>query len=137
VITLALLAAALAAAPSHLGEIRMHLFENATGRLSDDISPPSDFTGWNTTLRADDLVVVAEVVTTGEQFISRPLTIVARRRGGRLLGQRSFRAILTSHEGHAFLPLWLSDVTCAGEVEITVTYGREIRRETLSLECGE
>jgi hypothetical protein len=134
---LALLLAAQAAAPSHLGEIRMHLFEHASGHLSDDVSPPSDFSGWNTTLHADDLVVIAEVVTTGEQFISRPLTIVARRRNGRILGQRSFRAILTSNEGHAFLPLWLNDVACAGEIQVTVTYGRETKRETLSLECGE
>ena len=145
-----ILLAALAAAvphpvpPSHLGEIRMHLFYSGTGQLSPDVSPPRNFAGWNTIIGegdsagpADDMVVVAEVIAEGEQFIERPLRIVARGPRGRVLGQRSFGAVSTSHQGRAYLPLWLNDVTCAGDVRVTVSYGAETRSETLQLHCGE
>ena len=143
------LALAAAAAPqpvpiAHLGEIRMHLFHTGTGRLSPDVSPPRAFAGWNTVIgegdsggRADDLVVVAELVTNGEQFIAPTLRIVARGPRGRIIGQRSFASILTSHEGRAYLPLWLNDVTCVGDLRVTVSFGRETRSETLQLNCGE
>lgn len=135
-------AAALAAqtpapAAATLGDIRMHLFYNGTGRLSEDVSPPSDFAGWNTTIRADDLVIVAEVRTTGEQFLERPELRIVARAGRRVLGQRSFRGILTSDAGRAYLPLWLNDVTCAGDVRVTVTFGTQTRTETIALHCGE
>ena len=136
-------AAALAAqetptAPAVLGDIRMFLLWHATGQLSEDVSPPSDFAGWNTTTRADDLLITAEVRTTGEQFYDRPvLRIVARGARGRILGQRSFRAILTSDAGRAYLPLWLNDVTCEGDIQVTVTYGPQTRTETIPLHCGE
>ena len=136
-------AAALAAqstptAPAELGDIRMHLFWRATGQLSVDISQPNDIAGWNTTIHADDLVIVAEIRTSGEQFFDRPaLRIVARGAHGRILGQRSFRGILTSDEGRAYLPLWLNDVTCAGDIQVTVTYGAQTRSETVALHCGE
>jgi hypothetical protein len=136
-------AAALAAqsrptAPAELGDIRMHLFWHATGQLSADITQPNDFAGWNTTIHADDLVIVAELRTTGEQFFDRPaLRIVARGDHGRILGQRSFRGILTSEAGRAYLPLWINDVTFAGDIQVTVTYGAQTRSETVALHCGE
>jgi hypothetical protein len=125
-------------APAELGDIRMYLLWHATGQLSEDVSPPSDFAGWNTTTRADDLLIVAEVRTTGEQYFDRPaLRIVARGPHNRIIGQRSFRGILTSDAGRAFLPLWLNDVTCAGDIQVTVTYGAQTRTETIALHCGE
>ncbi len=138
-----ILAAALAAqaqAPvaSELGDVRIHLFSNRTGRLSDDISAPdSQFAGWNTLFEADDLVIVAELRTTGEQFIERPLRIVVRGPGNRILGQRRFNTILTSDAGRAYLPLYLNDVTCAGTIQVTVTHGAQTRTESLTLMCGE
>ena len=136
-------AAALAAqstptAPAELGEIHMALLMHATGQLSEDVSPPSDFAGWNATTRADDLLITAEVRTTGEQYFDRPaLRIVARGAHNRILGQRSFRGILTSDAGRAYMPLWLNDVTCEGDIQVTVTYGTQTRSETIPLHCGE
>lgn len=123
---------------SELGDVRMHLFSNRTGRLSEDLTAPdSQFAGWNTLFEADDLVVVAEVRTTGEQFIERPLRIVVRGPRNRILGQRVFRGILTSEAGRAYLPLFLNDITCAGDIQVTVTYGTDTHTERLSLRCGE
>lgn len=134
-------AAALAAQPpapaaAALGEIRMHFFYRDNGALSEDISPPNQVAGWNTLFAADDMVVVAELRTTGEQHIGRPLRIVARARN-RVLGQRTHRSILTSSEGRAYLPLYLNDVTCAGNIQVTVTFGGQTRTESLDLRCGE
>jgi hypothetical protein len=135
-------AAALAAQPpapiaAELGNIRMHLFYRDRGELSEDISPPNQFAGWNTLFSADDMVVVAELRTEDEQHIGRPLRIVARGRNNRVLGQRTYRSILTSSEGRAYLPLYLNDVACAGPIQVNVTFGRQTRTETLTLECGE
>ena len=133
-----------AAPAAHLGEIRMYLFYTETGQLSPDVSPPHAFAGWNTIIgegdaagHADDLVVVAEIRADGQQFVERPLSIVARGARGGILGQRRFASALTSGAGRAYLALWLNDVTCAGDVRVTITYGAETRTETLQLHCGE
>jgi hypothetical protein len=142
-----LLAAAAASATqpanAELGEIRMHLFYEETGRLSPDISPPNAFTAWNTVIgegsaeeRANDLVVVVEVRARGEQNVNRPITITARS-GRRVLGQRRFATTLTSNAGRAYLPLWLKDVSCAGTIRVDVSFGNTRRSESLELNCGE
>ena len=126
-----------------LGDIRMHLLYQETGRLSPDISPPNEFIGWNTVIgegsaeeSASDMVVVAELRTQGEQAFERPLTITVRS-GRRVLGQRRFNSMLTSDQGRVYLPLWLKDVGCAGLIRVEVTFGRERKSETLALNCGE
>lgn len=126
-----------------LGDIRMHLFYQETGRLSPDISQANGFAGWNVIIgggsaeeAANDLVVVVEVRTQGEQSIQRPLTITARA-GRRLLGQRRITSMLTSEQGRVYLPLWLKEVGCAGAIRVEVSFGRERKSETLALNCGE
>jgi len=126
-----------------LGDIRMHLFYQETGRLSPDISPPTEFVGWNTIIAggsaeesADDLVVVVEVRAQGEQFIQRPLTVTARA-GRRVLAQRRFNSLRTSDQGRVYLPLWIKDAGCVGLIRVEVTFGRERKSESLNLPCGE
>jgi hypothetical protein len=132
-----------AAPAATLGDIRMHLFYQETGRLSPDISPPNEFTGWNTIIAggsaeesAHDLLVVVEVRAQGEQNIERPLTVTARA-GRRVLAQRRFGAMLTSEAGRTYLPVWIKDAGCAGLVRIEVSFGRERKTESLNLPCGE
>ena len=133
------------AATATLGEIRMHLFYQETGRLSPDISPPASFTGWNTGIgegdadeAANDLVVVVEVRADGEQFIETPVRLVARGgEGNRVLGERRWETVLTSSAGRAYLPLYLRDVGCAGEIRVTASFGSTNQTESLTLECGE
>lgn len=128
---------------AELGEIRMHLFYQGTGRLSRDISPPNEFIGWNTSIGAgsaeeyaDDLVVVVEVRANGHQFIEQPLRIVARN-GRRVLAQRSIPDTLTTQAGRAYHVLWIPDATCAGVIRVTASFGRETRSEAIALNCGE
>ena len=132
-------------AAATLGEIRMHLFYQETGRLSPDISPPASFAGWNVGIgegdaeeAANDLLVVVEMRADGEQFVEMPLRVVARGgEGNRILGERRWDSVLTSAGGRSYLPLYLRDVGCAGEIRVTATFGSANRSETLSLECGE
>ena len=132
-------------AAATLGEIRMHLFYQETGRLSPDISPPASFAGWNVGIgegdaeeAANDLLVVVEMRADGEQFVEMPLRVVARGgEGNRILGERRWDSVLTSAGGRSHLPLHLRDVGCAGEIRVTATFGSASRSETLSLECCE
>ena len=141
-----LAAAQFPAAPptARLGEIRMHLFYEESGRLSDDISPPRSFAAWNTPIgggeaeeQADNLLVVVEVRADGQEVVNAPFRIVARGANGRVLGERRVREAFTSEQGRTYAPLWLRDVGCAGEIRVTATLGAETKTETLTLNCGE
>ena len=142
----ALLAAAQAAAPVPvtIGDIRMHLFYEERGRLSDDVSPPRDFSAWNTTIGggeaeepANDLLIVTELITQGEQNVLTPLRVVARGERGRVLAERRYENMLTSEAGRVYLPLWIRDAGCAGIITVTATFRDQSKSETLSLNCGE
>ncbi len=140
-------APAAAAAPAlpapKVGAFRMQLFYENSGRLSNDISPPVEFTGWNTVIgegsaeeAANDLLVSVEVRGPPGELIEQPLTLVARARG-KVLAQRRFDRLLTNVQGRTWKALWLNDVGCAGRIEVTATIGRSTRKSELSLDCGE
>jgi hypothetical protein len=135
-IVAAILTAQGAQPAAELGELRAHLLSNRTGRLSEDLSPPDSGGHWNRVLEGDDIVITAEVRTDGEQYLERPLRIVARV-GRRILAQRTYRGILTTSGGRAFQYLVLPDSTCAGDIQITATFGTRSRTETLQMRCGE
>jgi hypothetical protein len=140
----ALLAAPVAPAPApKVGAFKMQLYYENTGRLSKDISPPVEFSGWNTIIgegsaeeAANDLLVTVEVKGPPGEFIEMPLTLVARA-NGKVLAQRKFDSLLTTAEGRTWKALWLSDVGCAGRIEVTATIGQSTRKSALSLDCGE
>ena len=132
----ALAAQAQAPVASELGELRAYLISNRTGRFSEDISPPDSGGHWNRVIEGDDIVIMQEIRTTGEQYLERPLRIVARV-GRRILAQRTYRGILTTDEGRAYQHLIVPDSTCAGDIQVTVTYGTQILTETLQMRCGE
>ena len=146
---IAALLAALLAAPAappgpSVGAIRMQLFYEETGRLSRDIAPPADFTGWNTVIgegsaeeAANDLLVLVEVRGPPGENIAQPLTVVARGGKGKVLAQRRFDTLLTTVQGRTWKALWLADVGCAGRIEVAATIGRSTRRSAINLDCGE
>jgi hypothetical protein len=135
-----LVAAAMAAQnaqpASEVGALRAYILSNRTGQLSEDISPPDSGGHWNRLFEGDDIVVTQEIRTTGEQYLERPLRIVARV-GRRILARRTWRGILTTDEGRAFQHLVIPDSTCAGDIQVTVTYGTQTLTETLQMRCGE
>ncbi len=146
--TVAPLLAALLAAPSppagpSVGAIRMQLFYEDSGRLSGNIAPPAEFTGWNTVIgegsaeeSANDLLVLVEARIPPGAAMDQQLSVVARAKG-KVLGQRRFDNLLTTTEGKTWKALWLADVGCAGRIEVTATIGRSTRKSAISLDCGE
>ncbi|HEU0099785.1 MAG TPA: hypothetical protein VFQ67_13555 [Allosphingosinicella sp.] len=139
----AMLAAPAAPPAPGIGAFRMHLFYENSGRLSKDISPPVKFTGWNTVIgegsaeeAANDLLVTVEVKGPPGEAIEQPLILVARAKG-KVLAQRRFDSLLTNVQGRTYKALWLSDVGCAGRIEIVATIGRSTRKTAISLDCGE
>jgi hypothetical protein len=143
VLLAAMLAVPAAAPEPRVGAFRMQLFYENSGRLSKDISPPVEFTGWNTIIgegsaeeAANDLMVSVEVRGPPGEFIEQPLTLVARAKG-KVLARRSFDGLLTNVQGRTWRALWLNDVGCAGRIEVTATIGRSTRKSELSLDCGE
>lgn len=126
-----------------VGAFRMQLYYENSGRLSKDISPPVEFTGWNTIIgegsaeeAASDLLVTVEVRGPPGELVEQPLTLVARAKG-KILAQRRFDSLLTNVQGRTWKALWLNDVGCAGRIEVTATIGRSTRKSALSLDCGE
>ncbi|HEX8307135.1 MAG TPA: hypothetical protein VF645_01790 [Allosphingosinicella sp.] len=140
----AMVAAPAATAPApRVGAFKMQLYYENSGRLSKDISPPVDFSGWNTIIgegsaeeAANDLLVTVEVKGPPGELIEQPLTLVARAKG-KVLAQRKFETLLTTVEGRTWKALWLSDVGCAGRIEVTATIGKSSRKSAISLDCGE
>lgn len=140
----ALLLSAAAAHPVKLTDIRMHLFYEASGRLSPDLTQQPEFVGRNVITGegsaeepASDLLVVAELRTADEEFVKTPLKIVVTNGKGKVIATRSYRTFLIPKGGHVYLPVWLRDAGCIGGVKVDVQFGRQHRTETLGLQCGE
>lgn len=129
---------------AEIERIRLHLFYEETGRLSEDISPPREYIGWNTIIGegeaeeiANDLLVAVEVRTVSKENVTQALQVVARGAKNRLIASRTFNDILTSEKGRAFKALLLRDVGCEGDVQVTATLGKSVKTTKLSLNCGE
>lgn len=128
-----------------LGAIEVHLFYFQSGRLSPDLLDRAEpFVGWNTVIGegdaeepADDLLMLVQVTADGEQLSERPVELTAVDRKGKQLSYRRFNSVLTSRDGKAWLPLWLRDVGCAGDITFRARMRDQQREAKLSLECGE
>jgi hypothetical protein len=138
----ALLSVAASQAPS-LTDIQMHLFYEESGRLSPDLTQQPDFAGWNTIIGegsaeepANDLLIVVELKTTGEKFVRTPLRVSVTAKG-KTLASRQYRTFLIPKAGRVYLPLWVRDAGCAGDIKADVRFGSQHRSESLSLQCGE
>jgi hypothetical protein len=151
-VLLAMLATSDAASSVALGDIEARLFYKGTGRLSEDLlSLKKEFWFHNAMIGegdaeepADDLMISVKMITAtpgtaqdNHKFVDSPVEIVARDIKGKILGRRVHDTVLTSYEGTEHKVLWLSDVTCAGEIKVTATFEKQTRSATLSLGCGE
>ena len=127
--------------------VEARLFYQDTGRLSDNLLVrEKPFHGWNTIIgegdteeQADDLMVAVRLQTIAreENLIAGPVTLRVTDGSGKILGKRTWRTVLTSGQGGIVLPLWLNDVTCAGNVSMRATYGNKTAVGKLYLFCGE
>jgi hypothetical protein len=56
---------------------------------------------------------------------------------GKVVGRRAWHNVLTSKDGTVVLPLWLNDVGCAGQLNISASYNGATKTGRLELDCGE
>lgn len=126
--------------------VRAQLYYELSGTLSANIASPASFSGWNTVIgegdareAAQDLLVSVRLKGDGSDgfLTDRPLIITAWDRKGKVIGRRSVNSILVPYQGTVSTALWLPDVTCIGKLSIEARFGNQVRRETVSLDCGE
>lgn len=138
------LQAAGAAVSASLANPAVRLWYEGTGRLSDNIAPPREFTLWNVIIGegsadepANDALFTVEVRTQGEQNVSQPLTMTATDAKGKVLASRTLRSVLTSNAGRMTAALWVRDVGCAGAVRFVAQMGASRQATRLNFDCGE
>ena len=123
-------------------DIQARLLYEQSGALSVDISDNPDFTAWNTIIgegsaseNANDLLITAVIRGPGEHNLDAPLTITARDATGKVLATRTVKTILA--ETATYLSMVVYDAGCAGTMRLEARLGQSVRREEISLDCGE
>jgi hypothetical protein len=131
---------------ARIESIRVQLYYELSGTLSANIAPPANFTGWNTVIgegdakeAAQDVLVSVQLGSDGSDgfLTDRPLLITARNGKGKVIGTRSASAILVPYRGTVSTALWLRNATCAGKIGIEAQLGKQVRRTSVTLHCGE
>jgi hypothetical protein len=134
-----------------LGKSEAHLYYTGTGELSADLLAGDEpFSGWNTVIgegpsggAADDMLVVATLVSDGPEpdrdamFLGEKLDVWVTDAKGKTLGRRVIDGLLVPARGTLRAPLWLNNVTCAGELTVHAKFRAEKSAQTLRLDCGE
>lgn len=127
-----------------LGALKVMLWYQETGRLSENIAPPRVVNLWNTCIgegdaaeNAEDVLFTVEVRTNGQQNVSQPLTLTATGPRGNVLARRVITQILTGDNGNAALPLLVPNAGCAGMVTFSARLGSQTRTVALNFNGGE
>lgn len=134
-----------AAGPVRLGDLKVMLWYQETGRLSENIVPLRDFALHNACIGegdakeiANDVLFTAEIRANGEQNITTPIILSAKNSRGIILSKRTVGGVLTGENGRAVLPLLVSNVGCGvGSVTFSVQMGNQKRDISLSFDGGE
>lgn len=138
-------AAAQQAAPTastvRIGEVRVHLFQERTGTLSENLLG-SDPPGLGNVVISDDpansFLIVVGVDGPPDSFQERAeLQITIRTQGGRPgTVERRFPGLLFGRSGRVHKAMMVHDRVCQ-PAEIEVRIGRETRRANIGFRCGE
>lgn len=147
---LALTAAAPPNPSAQITTIEVRLFHPNTGQFSANLLDEKLFAStWNVIFggsvgeRADDALVQVGIRRTaplGNEISSEaPIEIaeVTVSDGKRILARRTVTDIWVPATGQTWVPLWIPDVTCAGDVTITARAGRETKTALVQFRCGE
>ena len=126
-----------------LGEIKVRLWYEATGRLSGDVSTP-EFPLWNSIIGeggaeepANDALITVEVIGSGgQQNVTTPLNLTIGREYQRPV---NFVAdgLFIDDNGRITKGFWARDIACAGPVKITARLGAETKTVSVDFACGE
>jgi hypothetical protein len=134
------LASPAAAQQSRVESIRMHLFREGTGTLSDDIVANNPGL-WNVIIgeQQANSFLVSVVVSGKPQSYDRDgtltVTVYDDERKKRVV-QRRFRGFLFGKDGRTYKPLLVDDLTCT-RVRIVARTRGGAKSETVTFKCGE
>ncbi len=139
----AVLAASAAASEPKIAAIEARLFYESTGRLSDNVAPPADFTFWNTLIgegQAEEPAsdVLLTVTVTGEpgSFVEAPLTIVVTGSDQKVVARREIKGLLLNAEGRTTRALLVPDTTC-NPIDVKASIGKSASSVNVPFACGE
>lgn len=126
-----------------IGDLKVRLWYEATGRLSEDVSAP-DFPLWNSIIGeggaeepANDVLVTVEVVGSGgQQNVTTPLLVTLDRDDQNSMTFVSDGLFIDSN-GRTTKGFWIQDLTCAGPVKITARIGTQTKTLSVNFDCGE
>lgn len=124
--------------------IRIQLFYENTGKLSDNLSPPAKFSGWNTIIGEGDAKepatdILASVILSADQkdkTAPYPLTIIARNNKGKVLAERTWKDLLFI-EKKLIKALFVPNAGCAERLNIEARFGDQTKTTGIKLACGE
>ena len=127
-----------------IAAVRMQLVYENSGRLSRDITPPSNFALWNTGAGEGDAAepanqAMVSVVLAGrgmERLQHTPLHLTVRGPQGRVLVSRTFNDVFMTG-GRVVRSVMVQNIACAGRVTIEARLGAQRRTSAVNFECGE
>ena len=127
-----------------IDSIGIQLFYATSGKLSENIGPPSTFSAHNTVIGegdarepANDILVTVRLSIPQKQGNSSvPLVIKATDAKGKVLASRKVQSQFFN-EGRTVQALFLPDSTCAGKLTVEASLGKASKTQTVSLACGE
>lgn len=127
-----------------LASIRAQLLYETTGTLSENIANNPNFATWNTTIGEgsakepanDMLVSVVLKSSTNEANVDKPVTLIVKDDKGKVLGKRVFEMAFIKNR-QVVQSLFLTNISCAGNMKIEATYLKQKKTATVAMNCGE
>jgi hypothetical protein len=128
----------------HLDDIKVQLFYEDSGLLSDDLTKKKDMALWNTIIGEGSSggpakSFLASIVLRSEpnSFLKQEVvvTIVDDRKKVKLM-ERRFGRLWFGKDGRLVKPVFVENRTC-NPTTITVSIKRDSKQVTLPFECGE
>lgn len=124
--------------------IGIQLFYASSGKLSEDIGPPSTFSAHNTIIGegdarepATDLLVTVRLSIAQKQGNSSvPLVVKVTDAKGKVQASRRFTSLFFN-EGRTVQAVFVPDATCAGKLTVEASLGKVTKTQKVSLDCGE
>lgn len=129
-----------AAQQSQVASIRVHLFKENTGTLSDDVVTNNPGL-WNVIIgdnQANSFVVSVVISGKPDSFDrdGRVVVSVYDDDAKKLVARRSFRGFLFGKDGRTYKPIFVENLTCS-RVRIVTRTRAGGKSETVTFRCGE
>jgi hypothetical protein len=128
-----------------VGDIKVQLFYELSGTLSDDLTKQKNLSLWNTLIGEGDAKEPASSFLVSVVILGKPdsydkqravSVVVTDKTKKSVVMQRQFSGLAFDRSGRVVKALFVENRTCAS-IEITARSGDSVRTEALPFECGE